>query len=57
MKNVDLREKMEKCEKIKKDLKNHSSKTIDRTEFCLASSERGELQSMDKTTIATFANH
>ena len=33
--------KMEKCEKIK-DSKNHSSKTIDRTEFCLASSERGD---------------
>ena len=36
-------EKCEKCEKIKKDSENHSSKTIDRTEFCLASSERGEL--------------
>ena len=36
-------EKCKKCEKIKKDLKNHSSKTIDCTEFCLASSERGEL--------------
>ena len=29
--------------KMKKDLKNHSSKTMDCTEFCLASSERGEL--------------
>ena len=31
---------MQKCEKIKKDSKNHNSKTIDRTEFCLAPSER-----------------
>ena len=36
-------EKCEKCRKIKKDLKNHSSKTINYTEFCLASSEKGEL--------------
>ena len=36
-------EKCEKCEKIKKDSENHSSETIDRTEFCLASSERGDL--------------
>ena len=35
--------KREKCGKIKKDSKIHSSKTIDRTEFCLASSERGDL--------------
>ena len=35
--------KREKCGKIKKDSKNHSSKTIDCTEFCWASSERGEL--------------
>ena len=33
-------EKCEKCEKIKKDSENHSSETIDRTEFCLAPSER-----------------
>ena len=33
----------EKCEKIKKDSENHSSETIDGTEFCLASSERGDL--------------
>ena len=31
------------AKKQKKDLKNHSFKTIDHTEFCLASSERGEL--------------
>ena len=43
MKNVDLREKCEKCGKIKKDSKNHNKKTIDRTEFCLAPSERENL--------------
>ena len=31
---------MQKCEKIKKDSKNHNSKTIDPTEFCLAPSEK-----------------
>ena len=36
-------EKCKKCKKIKKDSENHSSGTIDRTEFCLASSERGDL--------------
>ena len=35
--------KCEKCKKIKKDSENHSSETIDCTEFCLASSERGDL--------------
>ena len=34
---------MQKCEKIKKDSKNHNSKTIDPTEFCLAPSEREKL--------------
>ena len=34
---------MRKCEKIKKDSKNHNSKTIDPTEFCLAPSEREKL--------------
>ena len=37
------KKKCEKCEKNKKDLKNHSSKTIDCAEFCLASSERWDL--------------
>ena len=36
-------EKCKKCKKKIKDSKNHSSETIDRTEFCLASSERGDL--------------
>ena len=40
MKNVDLREN---CGKIKRYSKNHNKKTIDRTEFCLAPSEKEKL--------------
>ena len=36
-------EKCKKFEEINKNLKNHSSKIIDRTEFCLTSFERGDL--------------
>ena len=43
MKNIDLWEKCEKCGKLKKDSKNHNSKIFDRTEFCLAPSEREKL--------------
>ena len=43
MKNTDLRGKCEKGGKMKKDSKSHRSKTINRSEFCLASSERGDL--------------
>ena len=34
---------MQKCEKIKKESKNHNSKIIDPTEFCMAPSEREKL--------------
>ena len=44
---LHFREKCKKCEKIKKDSKNHNSKTIDRTEFCLAPSEREKLALSD----------
>ena len=32
--NISFLEKIQKCEKIKKVLKNHTSKTMDPTEFC-----------------------
>ena len=58
---------MEKCEKIKKDSQNHSSESIDCTEFCLAPSEREKLAlselliscvvSFGPKKLPTFANH
>ena len=38
-----MRKNAKKCEKMKKNSKDHNSKTTDRTEFCLALSERGKL--------------
>ena len=45
MKNVDLREKCEKCGKIKKDSKNHKKKNIDPTDLWLAPFERKKISS------------
>ena len=58
---------MQKCEKLKKDSKNHNSKSIDRTEFCLTPSKR-EKSALSELLISgvvafgpkklpTFSNH
>ena len=58
---------MQKCEKLKKDSKNHNSKSIDRTEFCLAPSKRKKsalselliscVVSFGPKKLPTFPNH